>query len=256
MLALSQPIPKVAARCLLSACRPVVEALEARQLLSASTIQTLPFSLDFSSDRGEIADKDGQGTGFTIVQTNKLGTQYQPALIDLDTANGVLNLTTTGTSTAGSNSNNDNTLVNGLETLFNATTSGFKITTRLPGPLSQITSPSEQAGIMFGPDQDNFIKLVAISQPSGQVIQFADEESSNGTTFTHQVSQTLSIGSFASISTLDLQLVGDAATGTVSAYYSLNGGAFTKLSKTVTLTGTFKNNFFTSAGTAGIIACA
>src|SRR6266545_4758280 len=81
---------------------PVLEALEGRTLFSATTIQTLPFLLDFSSDRGEVVDKDGQGTGFTRVQTNKLGTQYQPALIDLDTTAGVLKLTTTGNSTAGS----------------------------------------------------------------------------------------------------------------------------------------------------------
>src|SRR3954466_6718517 len=136
---------------------PVLETLEGRRLFSATTIQSLPFILDFGSDRGEVLDKDGQGTGFTRVQTNKLGTEYQPALIDLDTAGGVLKLTTTGTSAAGSNTNGDNTLVNALETQFNATTSGFKITTRLSGPLSYIDTPSEQAGIMFGPNQDNFI---------------------------------------------------------------------------------------------------
>src|SRR6187549_3396203 len=106
----------------------IVETLEDRRLFSSSTIQTLPFFLDFSSNRGELADKDGTGTGFTRVQTNKLGNEYQPNLIDLDTGAGVLKLTTTGTSTAGSNTNTDNTLVNGLETQFDGTTSGFKIT--------------------------------------------------------------------------------------------------------------------------------
>src|SRR5438093_812526 len=103
---------------LFSAWMPVLEDLERRQLLSTSTIQTLPFSLDFSSDRGEIADKDGQGTGFTRLQTNKLGTQYQANLIDLDTASGVLRMTTgPGSATTGSNSGtSDNTLINGLET--------------------------------------------------------------------------------------------------------------------------------------------
>ena len=159
-------------------------------MLAANTIQTLPFFLDFGTDRAELVDKDGQGTGFTRVQANKNANEYQPALIDLDTTLGRLKLTTTGTSTAASNSRGDNTLVNALETQFNATTSGFKITTRLVGPLDYLNNPSEQAGIMFGPDQDNFIKLVAISQPGGQVIQFADEELS-GSTYSHQVSVTL-----------------------------------------------------------------
>src|SRR5689334_15840472 len=101
-------MPKLAAHRLSRACRPVIEALEVRQLMSTSTIQTLPFNLDFSSDRGEIVDKDGQGTGFTRIQANKNGTEYQPGLIDLDTTAGVLKLTTTGTSAAGSNSNGDN----------------------------------------------------------------------------------------------------------------------------------------------------
>src|SRR5688500_5044078 len=147
---------------------PIVESLEGRRMFATTTIQTLPFSLDFGSDRGELLDKDGQGTGFTRVQANKLGTQYQSGLIDLDTALGVLRLTTTGTSTAGSNSGADNTLVNGLETQFNATTSGWSVTARLVGPLDFLNNPSEQGGIMFGPDQDNWVKLVAVSQPAGQ----------------------------------------------------------------------------------------
>ena len=118
-------------------------------MFATSTIQTLPFTLDFSSDRGELLDKDGQGTGFTRVQTNKLGTEYQSGLIDLDTALGYLKLTTTGTSTAGSNSAGDNTLVNALETQFNATTSGWSVTARLIGPLGFLNNPSEQGGIMF-----------------------------------------------------------------------------------------------------------
>ena len=38
-------------------------------------MQSLPFLLDFSSDRGELLDKDGEGTGFTRTQQNKNGDQ-------------------------------------------------------------------------------------------------------------------------------------------------------------------------------------
>ena len=117
------------------ATTPVIETLELRQLMSAATVRDLA---------GET----------------------EQSLIDLDTVAGVLKITSTGTSVAGSNTNGDNTLTNGLETQFNATTSGFKITTRLVGPLSYINTPSEQAGIMCGPDQDKDIKLDAISQPT------------------------------------------------------------------------------------------
>ncbi|MGB7156561.1 MAG: choice-of-anchor D domain-containing protein, partial [Tepidisphaeraceae bacterium] len=242
-----------------SAWIPVIESLEGRRFFSASTIQTLPFVLDFGSDRGEVLDKDGQGTGFTRIQTNKNGTQYDASKIDLDTAAGVLKITTTGTSAAGGNYNGDNTLVNGLETQFNATTNGWSITARLKGPLSFIDNPSEQAGIMFGPDQDNYVKLVASARSSGTAIQFIDEQTTNGV-HSHALQGSnidntyTNVGNFASINTLDLRLVGDAASGKVTAFYSINGGAFVKISQELTLTGTKKGQFFSSAGRAGLIA--
>jgi len=250
----------VIARCTLdSAVSTVIESLEGRSLFSASTIQSLPFVLDFSSDRGEVLDKDGQGTGFTRIQTNRLGTEYDASKIDLDTTGGVLKITTSGTSAAGGNYNGDNTLVNGLETQFDATTSGWSVTARLKGPLSFIDNPSEQAGITFGPDQDNYVKLVAVAQPNGQFLQFIDEQTTNGV-FSHALQGSninntyTSIGSFASITTLDLRLVGDANTGKVSAFYSVNGGAFVKIAAELTLTGSKKTAFFSAAGRAGLIA--
>ena len=116
---------------LVSAAGSVIESLEQRRLLSTTTVQSLPFSLDFSSDRGEIADKDGQGTGFTRVQSNTAGTQYQPSLIDLDTAAGTLSLTTQ--TDGGSNTGSSNNLLNALETQFDGSTTGFTITARSTG---------------------------------------------------------------------------------------------------------------------------
>src|SRR5262245_9212204 len=122
----------------------VMETLEERRLFSTNTVQSLPFLLDFSSDKGEIADKDGEGTGFTRLQANKNGDQYQASLIDLDTANGVLKLTTQG---SGSSTGTDNTLFNALETQFDGSTTGFTITARLKGPLSYMNATFDQAGI-------------------------------------------------------------------------------------------------------------
>ncbi len=232
---------------------PVIETLEDRRLYSATTIQALPFALDFSSDRGEIVDKDNQGTGFTRIQTNKLGNQYQASLIDLDTAAGVLRLTTTGTSSAGSYWNSDNTLDNLLETQFDGTTSGFKITARLAGPLGYLAAPSEQGGISFGPDQDNYLKLVAVAQSGSQYIQFQDETDGAN----HALNNVLvNVGSFDAINTLDLQLVGDAGSGTVTAYYSVNGGAFVQINTVWTAPSANKTAFFNASSRAGLIACA
>jgi len=63
-----------------------MEPLEERRLMAgdASVVQSLPFSLEFDGSRpGTILDKDGEGTGFTWVQPNTPGNEYQPGLIDL-----------------------------------------------------------------------------------------------------------------------------------------------------------------------------
>lgn len=238
---------------LLSACMTVLEDLEGRRMLSTSTVQTLPFSLDFSSDKGEILDKDGQGTGFTRVQTNKNGDQYQPALIDLVTGSAVLKITTTGNSTNGSNSGSDNSQVDALETQFNGTSGAFAIQARLIGPLSFIKSQYQQGGIYFGPDQDNFVKLVAVAGSNGPVLQFKDELGGSTSATLPSSVQNVNIGSFANISTLDLRLTGDPSTGKVSAAYSVNGGSFVTLSSSLTLSATNKAKFFTTTSRAGVI---
>jgi hypothetical protein len=215
----------------------VLEGLEDRRLMSADPlgamdrIQALPFVLEFNAPAADgLHDKDAQDIGLTRVQVNKNGqaASYLPANLDLDTAAGVLKVTTTGTSTAGSNYNNDNTLTNAVETQFDATTSGFTITTRLRGPLDFLDRASEQGGIYFGPDQDNYVKLVASVTTAANVasVEFTDEQyPGSGTTYTHTVASKTDVGPFAAINTLDLRLEGDASAGRVKAYYALNGGA-------------------------------
>src|SRR5258706_12117394 len=102
-------------RSIENAVQPVIEALEGRQLLSGdplafqNTIQPLPYSLDFTTQQNGVFDAAGLSTGFTRVQLNKNGTQYQPSLINLNTSAGELDITTTGTSAAGTNYGTDNT---------------------------------------------------------------------------------------------------------------------------------------------------
>lgn len=244
-----------AARLLQMAWKPIVEDLEQRRHLDANTIQALPFLLDFGSNRGELVDRDGQGTGFTRTQANNFGNSYQPQLIDLDTAAGVLKLTTTGNATSGGNSGADNSLVNALETQFDGRSSGFAIQARLNGPLTYLNDPFEQGGVYFGPDQDNYVKLVAIRTANGNFLQFRDEQNQSTVALpSGSQAQEVPIGSFASISTLDLRLVGDAATGRVSAFYAINGGSFVKVPADLTLSGSTKDAFFNAASRAGIMA--
>jgi fibronectin type 3 domain-containing protein len=241
-----------------NAASAVVENLEDRRLMAGDStfVTSLPFQLEFDAPRGGMADKNGNGTGFTWVQPNKLGNEYQPGNIHLNTAQGILYLTTTGTAAAGGPWESDNTLTNSLQTQFNASPGSFIVRTRLVGPLGFIDQASEQGGIVFGPDQDNYVKLVAVAQPGGTFLQFIDEQKS-GTAFAHSLNGSaalVNIGNFASINTLDLELVGDATTGKLQAFYRINGGALTKLTQEITLAGSAKTSFFSSTARAGLIA--
>ncbi len=237
--------------------RHELEQLEMRQHLSATTIQPLPFSLGFNQNVADtVFDKDGQGTGLTRLQANKFGTEYQQNLVDLDVNLGVLKLTTTGTSSAGSNAGTDNTQTNALETQFAGTTSGFIITARILGNgsgvgLNYLNDNYEQAGIYFGPDQDNFIKVVAIKGDTGQVLQFKDEV--NGSSTLSDSQTRVSVGAFSSINTLDVRLVGDAATGKVTGFYSINGGSYVKFANEFTVASSKRSAFFNEASRAGLL---
>jgi hypothetical protein len=149
-----------------------------------------------------IFDASGQSIGFTRVQANKSGTQYQPAKLALNTAAGELDVTTVGTGSTGTNYGTNNTQVNAVETQFDGTTTGFTISTRLKGPLSQINAPWEGAAVYFGPDQDNYVVFNAEYDASrGQVLAFHDEQAGN----TASPIYFANIGNFASLTSLDLQ---------------------------------------------------
>src|SRR5205814_247840 len=108
-------------------------------------------------------------------------------------------------------------------------------------------------GIYFGPDQDNFVKLVAIRTGSGNFLQFKGEQAGSTTSALPTAAQQINIGNFSTMTTLDVRLVGNAATGVVSAYYSVNGGAFSKVAYDLTLSGATRAAFFNGASRAGIL---
>ncbi len=223
--------------------------------------QPLPIDLNFAAPMaGTLADGGGLGTGFTSVQANKEGAAYQPSLIQLSTAQQQLKLTTTGTATAGGNWEADNSLVNGLQDMFDGSAGAFTISTTLQGPLGYLANPSEQGGIMFGPNDDNYVKLVAESTPTGQALQMIDEQLLPGNTvYLHAIpvaGSYTNIGSFAKINTLQLNLTANAASGIITGSYSINGAPAVMLSQTLTLTGAEETAFFSPTADAGIIAMA
>jgi hypothetical protein len=225
----------------------------ARNLRPAPTDLVLEFDSVYP---GTLFDKDDQPIGFVTTQRNKndgvnssgTTTSFDPAQIDLNTAAGTLVLTTTRTSSA--QAGQWNTLINGLQVPFDGTTQPFTITTRLVGPLSQIVNDTQQAGVFFGPDQDNFVKVIAAKLGTPNVIEFYHE---NAGAFALSVK--CNLPALGTIQTLDLYILGNPATGIINgAYRIVTNGGDTGIqlirntncdgNGTVTLTGTRKDSFF------------
>jgi hypothetical protein len=198
----------------------------------------LPLTLDFSSAiSSTVVDKSGKGTGFSGTQAGVASS------INLNTTAGTLSL---------SADNSTSKPTTALETAFDGTTRGFTITSRLLGPLSQIVQTGDQAGIFFGPDVNNTVKLVAIKTASGEFLQF--EAIVGGKIVGTDSASYVSLGTtFATIKTLDVQLTGDSVTGTLTARYSVNGKAWTKLAFGVAIPDASNATFFNSNSKAGLI---
>lgn len=205
-------------------------------------------NLDFSTViPSTTQDKDLEGTGFTSVQANKNGDQYDSSRINLDTTTGTLALTATQGSSAGLT----NTLKNALQVGINATQT-FTVSTRLKGSPTNLTTSFQQGGLFFGSNQDNYAKLVVVNSgtgTSGLKIQLYKEEKGVGS------SVDIVTGlDWANINTLDLFLTGDAVTKSITAAYRVNSNTGARL----TFSNSFKptTSFFTDATSAraGILA--
>lgn len=184
--------------------------------------QTSPanFALDFGAPvSGTITDKQGEGTGFTSVQPNSLGTQYNRSQIDLVPSNGVLKLTATQ-----GDSGTDN-LKNGLQVPA-ASNHPFKIMARLKGPFTNLNTAYQQAGIYLGTDEDNYVKFVILNNGNGSSrlgLQFYQEQNGVNSPIgtTSSGSQVTNLD-WANITDLELSISGDPTTGVITAAYRLN----------------------------------
>ena len=232
--------------------------------------------LEFNRDYpGSLLDKDGQATGFTETQRNEEvavpadppgqlsdtyrpdlppSTSYDPTKLDVNTAGaGTLAIT----SSLGSNANTVDNLVNGLCLPFNAKTAPFVMQTRLLGPLGPVANV-QQAGVMFGPNTFEYIKLVVQSSGTGRLsLQFGYEQHFNNVQnamFVDAPGSPVTLPASNTISSLDLRLTGDPVAGTVEAAYSINGAAYQTLPNKITLNGTPRGRFFDRNGNGCILA--
>ena len=166
--------------------------------------------LDFDGTHpNTLVDKDGQPTGFTSTQPNRNDTtttsdSYQSGLLDLNTAApGTLAVTTT----AGSNAGTDNTQVNGLQLRYDSSLDDSTVRARLIGPFDQFNSGSRQGGIMFGTNQDNYVKLAVTNKNGVPKLELFSEVGGTGTSVS-----TVTLPNPATLQTLDLYLIPDPAT--------------------------------------------
>jgi N-acetylneuraminic acid mutarotase/glucose/arabinose dehydrogenase len=180
---------------------------------------TAPYKLDFSSDAGKIAAGNGIGTGFTMVDPPTNGVGYQPQNLAVSTAApGTLGITTDkGIAWLGSNAQ-QNALGVGIHP-----GRVMDLTTTLVNPPPG-SGGFEQAGLWWGNDENNYVKLVTISRAG-----------STGVTTNVQMAMELAGGNAKTIDTPALpSLTGsriaftlhtDPVNGKVTGSYTINGGS-------------------------------
>ena len=191
-------------------CAPVV---------CSSIKVSLPYELTFDTDSGHIKDASGVGTGFTYIQPTTSGVGLLSNNIELDTVAGQLKLTTTQGIQFAANNNQDNAVGVG----FAGPNQITDISTTLITPPAGSGS-YEQTGLWFGFDEDNYVKFVLVSKPTGDKIEFLYE--ANGA---RSSSEAVDISSPSS-SDITFRLIADPTTQTVTSYFSTNGGVEQKVS--------------------------
>ncbi len=181
-------------------------------LACSEVLVRFPYQLDFGSDAGMLSDANLIGTGFTMVDPATKGTGYIPSKLNLNTEAGTLSITTTAGIAAGSTNSQDNALGVGID----APDSVPLLTTTLVAPPAG-TGKNEQAGLWFGNDEDNQVKLIIRSTPSGTNIQYLLEL--DGSQKNSITTGALPLAG----AQVELSLRADPVTKGITGSYSING---------------------------------
>ena len=197
---------------------------------------SLPLALAFDGTEGGLADGSGMATGFTLAVDHSQArlsqdgdptypnvNGYEPSKLTVAGGNltvtatkGINYLARTGTTRTN---NQVNTLGVGLENLSAA----FSIETKLLG-LNTGTG-SAQAGIFFGIDEDNFVKLNVNNDRQVELRQ--ETGGLTGDTGTDKIQS----DAFTAGQDIALRMAVDPVAGTIQAFYSLDGGAEVQLTE-------------------------
>jgi glucose/arabinose dehydrogenase len=189
-------------------------------LTCSEVLVNAPYQLNFSAGAGKIADQSGAGTGFTMVDPPSHGTGYLPANLHLNTtAPGTLEVRTTKGLAFTTANSQDNALGVGIHAADQISV----VTTTLRNPPAG-TGQYEQAGLWYGTNEDNYLKLTVQSAPGGTRIEFLKEIGGQ------QIAATRTGALNLSSSAVALTLRADPGAETVTASYRVNGGASKTLS--------------------------
>ncbi|PPK88535.1 putative Ig domain-containing protein [Neolewinella xylanilytica] len=199
-------------------------------LLDCSTIPvSLPYRLSFTGTEAGLGDKDGELTGFTMVDNYSAPRMpedgavtfpevngYEPSRLDVTAGNLIVTAgrgIAFGTPTTSTNNNNQiNTLGVGLTDLDLP----FSISTQLLG--INTGAGFAQAGIWFGTDEDNYIKL----NVNGDNVELRSEE---GGDFSAAGTQIQQLAAGVSGRNVMLRMEINPTNRTATAYYSIDGGS-------------------------------
>jgi N-acetylneuraminic acid mutarotase/glucose/arabinose dehydrogenase len=173
----------------------------------------LPYVLPFDEDHGHLLDGADIGTGFTYVDPPTNAAGYLPANLRVNTAAGVLELTTAG----GLQIRETNSLDNALGVGIDAPSQVAIMTTTLLDPPAG-TGNWEQGGLWFGNDEDNYVKLIVASTPTGTRVQYLMEI--DGVVAVSKTSFALNLGGAA----VYLELRINPTDRTISGFYRIDDG--------------------------------
>lgn len=215
----------------------------------------LIFNFNKTYASSTLKDIDGQAVGLTSVQLNKNDgytstASYNQSLLDINAAASTLKVT----STAGINSD-DNNLVNGLQTTFDGRAGRAVLSTKLLGSLSYLNAGAEQAGVMFGYDQNNYVKLVARNLNGGVGVEFLFE---NNGVF-DRMGEIVPLANASTLQSLELKLFTDPLSGTIRAGYeaidAAGNSTIVNMPSFISLKGKGSElgHFFAAQSKAGII---
>ncbi|MAU11687.1 MAG: hypothetical protein CL607_17815 [Anaerolineaceae bacterium] len=222
---------------------PVTVCSPISTLDCASVPVSVPFSLDWDADEGSLGDIGGVGIGFTMVDppsarlavddpvSNTEVPGYEPDLLAVNTANSVLTISATkGIQYRDpSLSSNTNSQINAVGVGFDAD-GEYVISTVLVNPAFNASSGnnSQQAGIWFGINEDNYAKLVvAKTGTTTGKVQLLVEDYVTTSGAQPEELNTGNLPGDITTQTIYLQMHIDATTGEIEGYYSTDGVTYT-----------------------------